>query len=186
MNRLARNAVLMVIDVQQAFDHPRWGARNNPAAEERIAALLQGWRDSGRPVVHVQHRSAHADSLFHPDQPGFQFKPQALPWPGEPLLHKAVNSAFIGTDLEQRLRALKADSLVIVGLTTDHCVSTTTRMAANLGFETWLVSDATATFERRGPDDQLFSAEQMHATALASLHQEFAQVCGSAELLERL
>ncbi len=186
MSRLTQNAVLLVIDVQRAFDHPRWGARNNPEVEDRIAALLHGWRDSGRPVLHVQHRSPHADSLFHPDQPGFQFKPQARPWPGEAVLHKAVNSAFIGTDLEQRLHALQIDSLVIVGLTTDHCVSTTTRMAANLGFQTYLVGDATATFERVGADGQRFSAELMHATALASLHEEFALVCGSAEILEWL
>ena len=96
-----------------------------------------------------------------------------------------MNSAFIGTDLEERLRAEGAQTVAIVGLTTDHCVSTTVRMAANLGFETWLLEDATATYERRSPDGELIPAETMHRTAIASLHEEFAEVIGTDEALAR-
>jgi nicotinamidase-related amidase len=186
MNKLPRNTVLIVIDVQEAFNDPSWGQRNNPGAEAQIAALLAAWRRTQRPLIHVQHRSPRPDSLFHPDRPGFKVKPEAAPLPDETVLCKDVNSAFIGTDLEQRLRDLGAEALVIVGLTTDHCVSTTTRMAANLGFASWLVADATATFERRGPDGRQFSADDMHATALASLHMEFATVVDSATVLAKL
>jgi nicotinamidase-related amidase len=180
------DAVLIVVDVQQAFDDASWGSRNNPQAEANIAALLAGWRDTQRPVIHVRHRSARPDSLFHPDHAGFQAKPQAQALPGEPLIYKQVNSAFIGTDLEQRLRARGAATLVIVGITTDHCVSTSTRMAGNFGFDTYLVADATATFERVGPDGRRFSAEQMHDSALASLHGEFATVLSAAAALDML
>ena len=186
MTPLPLGAVLIVIDVQEAFDDPSWGKRNNPTAEANIAALLAGWRRTPRPVIHVQHRSARPESLFHPSRPGFRVKPEAEPLPGEPVIYKEVNSSFIGTDLEQRLRARGAATLVIVGITTDHCVSTTTRMAGNLGFATYLVSDATATFERRGPQGTHFSAEQMHDTGLASLHGEFATVVDSATVLEML
>jgi len=186
MNVLPQNTVLILIDVQQAFNDPSWGQRNNPAAESNIAALLAGWRRTQRPIIHVQHRSQRPDSLFHPNHPGFKVKPEAEPMSGEPLIYKNVNSAFIGTDLEQRLRTMGATTLVIAGITTDHCVSTTTRMAGNFGFETYLVGDATATFERRGPDGRLFNAEEMYDTALASLHGEFATVVTSTAVLNVL
>lgn len=186
MKQLPINAALIVIDVQRAFDDPSWGKRNQPAAESNIALLLDGWRATGRPLFHIQHRSARPASLFHPDAPGYPFKPEAQPLTGEPMIHKSVNSAFIGTDLEQRLRAAGIDTLAICGLTTDHCVSTTTRMAGNLGFATYLVGDAAATFERTGPDGCYFSAAQMHDSALASLHGEFATVVTTPQALGAL
>jgi len=182
--RLPDDAVLLVVDVQKAFDNPRWGTRNNPSAETNIARLLKGWRASGRRVIHVHHRNPRSGSLFNPGAPGVEVKPEGEPLAEEPVLFKDVNSAFIGTDLEKRLRSEGVASLVIVGLTTDHCISTTTRMAGNLGFQTYLVSDATATFERVGPDGKRYSAEMMHDTALASLSEEFAHVVKTAEVLE--
>lgn len=180
---LPHDAVLLLVDVQQAFDDPSWGQRNNPQAEANIAALLAAWRASARPVIHIQHRSPRPHSLFHPDAPGYRFKPEALPREGEPVLHKQVNSGFIGTDLEQRLRAAHASRLVIAGITTDHCVSTTTRMAENLGFQPIIVSDATATFERTTSAGRHFSAQLMHDSALASLDREFAAVHDTAAVL---
>lgn len=176
-------AALLLIDVQQGLDDPRLGARNNPDAEQRIADLLAAWRGSGWPVIHVQHLSLEPHSPLREDVPGHAFKVEALPKGDEPVFRKHVNSAFIGTDLETHLRAHGIEALVIVGLTTDHCVSTTTRMAGNLGFNVTLVEDATATFERRGPDGTLYSADLMHRVALASLHGEFATVRSTRDVL---
>lgn len=186
MNTLPPNAALILVDVQQAFDDTSWGQRNNPEAEANIAVLLAGWRKTGRPVIHVHHRSARPDSLFYAENRGFKVKPEAEPISGEPIIHKDVNSSFIGTDLEQRLRGQDIGTLIICGITTDHCVSTTTRMAGNLGFEAYIISDATATFERIGPDGRHYTAEQMHDTALASVHKEFATVLDSVTMLSLL
>src|SRR4051812_12698063 len=150
---------LIVIDVQRAFEDPGWGARNNPEAEARIAEAIAGWRRSGAPVIHVRHSSAEPGGEFVPGTPGFEFKPEAQPQDGEPVITKDVNSAFIGTDLEARLRADGVEAVAVVGLTTDHCCSTTARMAANLGFETWVLGDAMATFDRRAPDGELLPAD---------------------------
>jgi nicotinamidase-related amidase len=177
------DTVLLVIDVQEAFDDPVWGTRNNAAAESNIGLLLAAWRAAARPVIHVRHRSEEPGGLFFPEAPGFTIKPEAQPLVGEPLLVKTVNSAFIGTDLEDRLHRMDATELVVVGLTTDHCVSTTARMAGNLGFECLVVADATATFERQGPDGRHWSAQDMHDSALASLNDEFAEVVTTAQLL---
>lgn len=183
---LPANTALLLIDVQQGLDDPRWGERNNPDAERNIAALLAAWRRTHRPVIHVQHMSQQPDSPLRPDRPGNAFKLEALPVPGEPIFPKTVNSAFIGTALEAHLRAQQIDTVVVVGLTTDHCVSSTTRMAANLGFSTIVVSDGTATHDRTGPDGDRHSAEQIHQLALASLHGEFATIRRTSDVLAEL
>lgn len=183
---LSSEAALLLIDVQQGLDDPRCGARNNPDAERRIADLLAAWRASGGPVIHVQHLSLELHSPLREDAPGHAFKVEALPMAGEPVFRKHVNSAFIGTDLEAYLRGRGIQALVVAGMTTDHCVSSTTRMAGNLGFTVTVIEDATATFERRGPDGTLYSADLMHRAALASLHEEFATVRNSREVLAGL
>lgn len=186
MNKLAQDTALIIIDVQVGFDAPYWGQRNNSLAEGNIAQLLQVWRQSGRPIIHVQHLSTNLNSPLHPTSAGSKIKKIVEPHSGEPVVQKEVNSAFIGTDLERMLREQNIQKLVITGLTTPHCVSTTTRMAGNLGFETYIVSDATAAFEMTGHDGKVYSAEEIHAVTLATLHQEFAEVVDTESILASL
>jgi nicotinamidase-related amidase len=181
---MARQPTLLLIDVQQAFDNPRWGARNNAEAEGRVAELLAAWREAGAPVIHVRHRSTEAEGLFRDG--GFEFKPEAAPKEGEAVIEKTVNNAFVGTDLERRLRTAGAHTVVVAGLTTDHCCSTTARMASDLGFDVWFLADATATHSREVPDGRRFDADTMHESALASLSGEFAEVVETAEAVSRL
>lgn len=183
METIPREAVLLVVDVQKGFDEPRWGRRNNPEMEGRIVELLAAWRATGRPVVHARHMSTDPSSPLRPGQPGNEFKPLAMPWLGETVVEKRVNSCFIGTALESDLRRRGFDTIVIAGLTTNHCVSTTARMAGNLGFRTWVVSDATATFDRLGPDGVTYPAEEIQAIALADLNGEFAGVVDTRAVL---
>lgn len=179
-------AALVLIDVQCGFDDAYWGERNNPQAEQNIARLLQDWRTACRPVIHVKHMSTEDNSPLRPEKPGNAFKPEASPLDTEPVFEKTVNSAFIGTRLEEHLQEHQIESLVIAGLTTDHCVSTSTRMAGNLGFRAYLVADACATFQRQGHDGKIYPAEEVHQVALASLHQEFATVLTTDAILALL
>jgi nicotinamidase-related amidase len=183
---LSATAALLVIDVQQGLDDPRWGERNNPGAERNIAALLAAWRRAHRPVIHVQHMSRDPRSPLRPGQPGNAFKSEAVPRSGEAIFPKSANSAFVGTPLEAHLRTHRIDTLVLVGLTTDHCVSATARTASDLGFTVIVVSDGTATFDRAGPDGGHHGAEQVHRISLASLHGEFASVRRTSEVLADL
>jgi nicotinamidase-related amidase len=176
METLGPDAALLVIDVQEGFADPCWGRRNNPQMELRLAELLAAWRACRRPLIHARHMSSSATSPLRPGQRGNDFAALAAPMPGEPVIEKRVNSCFIGTSLESDLRRDGVDMLVLAGLTTNHCVSTTARMAGNLGFCVWVVSDATATFDRVGPDGVSYAAEQVHAMALSDLHGEFATV----------
>ncbi len=183
MAKIDQNTALIIIDVQKGFDEPVWGERNNPQAEDNIIRLLEAWRKYKRPIFHIQHMSLSPTSPLNPNHPGNAIKDALQLRAGEPLIQKNVNSAFIGTDLEQQLRGLGCNSLVIVGLTAPHCVSTTTRMAGNLGFETYLVSDATAAFELTGHDGRSYSAQEIHDVTLVTLNDEFATVVETKELL---
>jgi nicotinamidase-related amidase len=186
--RPSGKTALVVIDVQRAFDE--WEAagkrRNNPQAIARIADLLAAFRAANAPIFHIRHEGTRLGSSFLPDGTGYPVRDEAKERDGEPVIVKRVNSAFIGTDLEARLRADDIKRVVICGVTTNHCVETTTRMAGNLGFDTRLVRDATWTFDRTGPDGDVHTAEAIHAMTLANLNGEFATIVTAAEAIAAL
>lgn len=177
------NWVLLLIDCQQGFNDSSWGQRNNPHFEMNAQAVLTHWRAHGGRIIHVRHASLEPESPLRAELPGFAFFDWAEPKENEMEIVKNVNSCFIGTDLEQVLRSKGHKNLVILGLTTNHCVSTTVRMAGNLGFEVCLVGDACATFSRTASNGEIFDADLLHRTALASLHGEFCKVIGTELLL---
>jgi len=169
---------LILIDIQKGFQNVAYwgGQRNNLSAEKNASELLKLWRENDLPIFHIKHCSCNPASPLNEVNEGNEFNDLVKPANNETVIKKNVNSAFIGTNLKEQLDRAAITKLVIVGLTTDHCVSTTTRMAGNFGFDTFLVSDATATFNKKGLDGQNYSAELIHETSLASLNGEFATV----------
>ena len=123
-------AVLLPIDMQKAFDCPPWPCRWNEQVNSNGLALLNSWRSAGRPIIHVRHDSLEPGSTLASGLPGNAFRPGFGPKGDEPLIAKNVNSAFIGTDLDARLKTLGARHVVAFGISTDMCVSTTVRMGA--------------------------------------------------------
>ena len=180
------STALIVIDVQKAIDDPRWGRRNNPQAEENIARLIDAWRRTKRRLIHVQHHSREPQSTYRPGQPGCEFKDCARPAAGETVVTKQVTSAFIGTDLEKILRDGGHQRLVIAGVITNNSVEATARVAGNLGFDVYVVSDATFTFDRTALDGSLHKAEDVHAHSLANLNGEYARIVDAASVLAAL
>lgn len=176
-------AVLLPIDMQQGFDTPQWPRRWNAQSDANGMALLAKWRESGRPIVHVRHDSVVEGSTLHPDNPGNRLRPGFEPLDGEQLVSKSVNSAFIGTDLDLKLRRLGARHVVAFGISTDMCVSTTVRTGSNLGWDMLLVDDACDCFDLPDGKGGTIAAEAVQEAHVATLAFEFCQVVSTAELL---
>lgn len=185
---IAPNSALLVIDVQKGFgDASYWGPRNNPAAEANMAALMDAWQESGRPVVLVRHASRTTGSVLAADQPGYAFQDFVEERRESAALHvtKTVNSSFYGTpDLAEWLTAQGIGQLVVAGIQTNMCVETTARMAGNLGYDVLVPLDATHTFDLAGPDGARLSADELATATAVNLHGGgFARVVATAELL---
>jgi nicotinamidase-related amidase len=131
----------------------------------------------------VRHDSVEPQSHYRPGQPLHDFKPEALPLAGEAVIAKRTNSAFIGTDLEARLRAAGQTTLFFAGVITNNSVEATVRMAGNLGFTTFLIEDAAFTFARKDWNGVWRTAEEVHAMSLANLQGEYCTVVSTADVL---
>lgn len=176
-------AVLLPIDMQKAFDAPPWPRRWNEDVDANGLALLAAWRDAGRPIIHVRHDSVEPGSSLAPDAPGNAFRPGFGPQADEPLVTKSVNSAFIGTDLDLRLKRLGAKHVVVFGISTDMCVSTTVRTGANMGWDMVLVPDACDCFDLPDGKGDTIRAEDIQAAHVATLAVEFCRTLATTELI---
>ena len=185
---IKKNPALLLVDIQKAFlekDYPGL-IRNNEHAEFICGKILKKWRTLDLPIIHVRHSSTNPESKLHKSRPGFEFNDYVIPLETEMVLTKEVNSAFIGTNLENILIKSHIDTLVIVGMTTNHCISTTVRMSGNLGFDTYLISDSTACYNTKGLNGEIIACNTIYNSALASLQEEFATVIDSKELFDIL
>ena len=185
---IKKNPALLLVDIQKAFlekDYPGL-IRNNEYAEFICGKILKKWRTLDLPIIHVRHSSTNPESKLHKSRPGFEFNDYVTPLETEMVLTKEVNSAFIGTNLENILIKSHIDTLVIVGMTTNHCISTTVRMSGNLGFDTYLISDSTACYNTKGMNGEIIPCNTIYNSALASLQEEFATVIDSKELFDNI
>src|SRR5579859_3607872 len=95
MSTIAQNAALVLIDVQNVWDHPKWGRRNNPDAETNIVRLLHAWRETKRPLFYFQHLEQGPDTLFKAGTAAAEIKDVVRPLEGESIVQKSVHSALM-------------------------------------------------------------------------------------------
>jgi nicotinamidase-related amidase len=167
---------LIPIDMQQGFDLPPIRPMSNSLLDENGKRLLQHWRAKAWPIFHVCHDSIHEGSTLHPNHPGNAMRAGFVPEKIEPMIRKSVNCAFVGTDLELQLRRKNIKNLVLFGLYADMCVSTSARIASNLGFMTYVVADACASIDQEDLQGNIIPGDMILRANLATLNTEFAQV----------
>jgi nicotinamidase-related amidase len=184
--KLSDKTALIPVDMQQAFDHAPWPKRWNDKVDANGLSLLSAWRRAGRPIVHVRHDSVEEGSTLGPGNPGNAFRPGFEPQNGEPLVTKSVNAAFIGTDLDLRLRRAGIDTIVVFGISTDMCVSTTVRVGSNMGYKVILVEDACDCFDLADSDGVQIAAADIHRAHVATLRADFAEVVTTAGIVSRI
>lgn len=187
-NLIRKNPALILVDVQKAFlekDYPGIN-RNNHDAEFICGNILSKWRELKLPIIHVRHSSTNPDSKLHKSKPGFEFNDYVKPLDNEVVITKKVNSAFIGTKLDNILYNMNIKTLVFVGMTTNHCISSTVRMSGNLGFETYLISDSTACYDTMGMDGKMIDCNIIYESSIANLSKEFATIINSNKLFSLL
>lgn len=177
---------LIIIDMQLGMQNPLVGLRNNPLAEQTIASVLQAWREANAPIVHVRHISRTLGSPFWPGQIGVEFQEALQPLSTEHVFEKNVPDAFTHSGLERWLRVRDINTVLIVGVSTNNSVESTARSAGNLGFKTYVASDATFAFAMKDFNGLDRSAEDVHAMALANLHGEYATVLSAFECQNQL
>ncbi|PSN14229.1 cysteine hydrolase [filamentous cyanobacterium CCT1] len=174
--------VLIIIDMQLGMSSPHAGERNNLFSEMEIAGLLKAWRGVAAPIVHIRHISRTPGSPFYPGQSGVEFQPELTPLDTEHVVEKNVPDAFINTGLERWLHVRGFNTVAIVGVSTNNSVEATARTAGNLGFRTFVVSNATFAFAKTDFAGVYRTADEVHAMALANLQGEYATVISSNEL----
>jgi nicotinamidase-related amidase len=177
------DAVLIVIDAQLEYgDTGALALPNLEPALANVAALLDAGRSSGAEVVHIAHEGSPGRA-FDPQRGGRIFN-AAAPLEGETVLGKGLPNSFAHSGLQNHLAGIGRPHLILCGFMTHMCVSSTARAALDLGYETTVVSDATATRSLPATDGgDAIPAAAVHATALAALADRFSAINTTADVI---
>jgi nicotinamidase-related amidase len=175
------NTALLVIDIQDSFKYSpaRWASRSTPKFEENVTELIGTFREAKAPIIFVLHNDS--DPGFRVGDPEVRLMDFLDYRDGDPLITKNTRNAFTSTDLDARLKALNVRKVVISGMTTEQCCETTTRVAADLGYDVDFVTEATATF----PIGEL-STDAIIERTEAVLNKRFARIAKVSDVKEEM
>jgi nicotinamidase-related amidase len=176
-----KKTALLLIDIQDSFKNGRWARRGNLAFEDNVSRLLAVWRAAGLPRFFIIHTDP--DPGFRAGDPEFRLMDFMARREDEPLLQKNTRNSFTSTDLQARLTAAGIEKLVVTGIQMEQCAETTTRLAADLGYEVDFVLDATQTFPilNKATGEEISTEALIERTAYV-LRDRFARIISAEDL----
>jgi nicotinamidase-related amidase len=181
---MASARTLLIIDIQRDyFPGGAYPLVEPEAAAAEASRVLESFRGSGEPVIHMKHVWDAPDAEFmRPGTDGVEIHPAVAPAEGELVLEKSSPNSFVETGLEDELRSRDTSELVVAGMMSSMCVDATVRAAADLGFSPTVVHDACAApdLDFNGVD---VPGAAVHAAFMAALADSYAEVTSAADLL---
>ena len=175
-----QDAALIMVDLQNTY---REGVMRLKGVEEALAQarrVLDRARELGRPVIHIRH-DAGVGSPYDVTAPIGQIADPVAPLAGEMVITKQYPNSFIPTPLDEELRRLGIGSIVLTGFMTHACINSTARGAFNLGYQTTIIANATATRDLPATGGGVVPAEQLQAASLAAASDIFAVIVPGVE-----
>ncbi|WP_426688677.1 cysteine hydrolase family protein [Rhodanobacter ginsengiterrae] len=179
---MSDRAAVLVIDVQQSFQHaPYWREDDVPAFREKLLQLFDAAAARGWPIVRILHEDGDA----HFSAASGLVQPMAwVPGAHDVVFHKQVHNAFTGTGLESWLRERGIDRVIISGIRTEQCCETTARVASDLGFAVDYVTEATLTFPMvHAGSGCRYDAQDIKQRTELVLDGRFARICTIDDVL---
>lgn len=167
---------LLIIDVQNDYFEGGACQLHEPQkAEAKIIKLIEESRSINRPIIYVKHINPDSEDFFNEGTYGCEISERIKPLPSDIVINKYCPNSFLGTELNDCLRSLGVEKLIVCGMMTHMCVDTTVRAAMDHGYEVALVADACATkdIEING---EVIPAETVQKTYIASLAGVFAEI----------
>ena len=172
-------STLILVDCQNTYTHGVMELEGVQAALDETAVLLDRARSADIPIVHIQHDDGPG-SLYDITGESGAIVSRVAPRESEPVVVKNYPNSFVNTGLDQQLKSVGAQNLIIAGFMTHMCINSTARGAFNLGYAPTVVAAATATRSLPGVDGASIPAASLHAASLAALKDLFAVVVPDA------
>jgi nicotinamidase-related amidase len=116
----------------------------------------------------VERRSGVAD-VFWAGHPDYRIRSELEPVEGETVVRKTAFGAFNGSDIDEQLRQRGIRNLVLTGISTNCCVESTTRDAAERGYGCVIVDDGTADYQPEAHEASLLALSFNHARVARSV-----------------
>ena len=135
---------LLIVDVQKAFfARDPVTTQSLEMAVEEINAAIALFREKQLPVICVQH--VDEDGGLIPGEDGFELPDGLNVLDSDLHIHKTYGNSFNKTPLEEELRGLDVDTVIITGFCAEYCVLSTCRGAKDLDLTPILLRDSLAS-----------------------------------------